>query len=78
MQFTNKFGQFVKVVKNPKSWRYSYSVRAHYREGKKWYGPLIASQHKTKKAAEAAARTLRNKDVLVVLGWDTRRKNITG
>ena len=66
MRFTNQFGQVIMVVKNPKSWTYSYSVRAKVERGVR---PYIVSQHRTKRAAASAAGRLKNRDVRKVLGW---------
>ena len=62
----NKYGQKVYVAKNPASWRTNYSVWADC--GREW-STMLASHHKTKKLAVAAAKRLRSKNVLRFLGW---------
>lgn len=57
--------QKVYVYRNPRSWKYPYSVRADVDDGRGY----IVSQHTTKALATKAAKKVAKQDVLKVLGW---------
>ena len=62
----NEYKQGIYVAKNPASWSSNYSVWADVGSG---WGKMLASHHKTRELAVAAAKRLRSKNVLRVLGW---------
>lgn len=62
----NVYKQRLYVAKNPSNWRTKYSLWAYV--GKGW-GRMLVSHHSTKSLAEKAAKRLKNRDVLRVLGW---------
>ena len=62
----NKYGQTIYIAKNPARWVSNYSVWGY--PGRVW-GKMLVSHHRTKELATAAAKRLRSKNVLRVLGW---------
>ncbi len=62
----NSKRQIIYVAKNPQRWATNYSLWAN--PGRGW-GWMLISHHKTFATAVAAAKRLKDKDVLKVLGW---------
>lgn len=64
--YRNTRGQHIWFIRNPSYWQTNYSVWGNAGTA---YGTMLVSHHSTQALAEAAAKRLRNKDILKILGW---------